>query len=52
MKRIGALFVALAAMLLAPSAHAIIVERIVAIVGERPILLSELRHRARALASR
>jgi peptidyl-prolyl cis-trans isomerase SurA len=47
MKRIGALFVALAAMLLAPSAHAIIVERIVAIVGERPILLSELRHRAR-----
>lgn len=28
-------------------AHAIIVERIVAIVGDRPILLSELRHRAR-----
>ena len=30
----------------APS-HAVIVERVVAIVGERPILLSELRHRAK-----
>jgi peptidyl-prolyl cis-trans isomerase SurA len=28
-------------------ARAVIVERIVAVVGERPILLSELRHRAR-----
>ncbi len=28
-------------------ARAVVVERIVAIVGERPILLSELRHRAR-----
>ncbi len=28
-------------------AHAVIVERIVAVVGDRPILLSELRHRAR-----
>ena len=46
MKRIGVLLV-LAALFAAPSAHAIIVERIVAIVGERPILLSELRHRAK-----
>ncbi|HEY1957695.1 MAG TPA: SurA N-terminal domain-containing protein [Polyangiaceae bacterium] len=33
-------------------AHAIIVERIVAIVGDRPILLSELRHRARPRLTR
>ncbi len=31
----------------APTADASIVERIVAVVGERPILLSELRHRGR-----
>lgn len=31
----------------APQAHASIVERVVAVVGERPILLSELRQRAR-----
>lgn len=37
-----------AALVAAPrQAEAAIVERIVAIVGERPILLSELRHRAR-----
>jgi peptidyl-prolyl cis-trans isomerase SurA len=28
------------------AAHAVVVERVVAVVGERPILLSELRHRA------
>jgi peptidyl-prolyl cis-trans isomerase SurA len=31
----------------AAGAHASIVERVVAVVGERPILLSDLRHRAR-----
>jgi peptidyl-prolyl cis-trans isomerase SurA len=31
----------------APRADAVIVERIVAVVGERPILLSELRHRGK-----
>jgi peptidyl-prolyl cis-trans isomerase SurA len=38
-----------AALALTPpkDAHASIVERVVAVVGERPILLSELRHRAR-----
>lgn len=42
---VGALGLALS---LAPSlAEASIVERIVAVVGERPILLSELRHRGR-----
>jgi peptidyl-prolyl cis-trans isomerase SurA len=35
------------ALALAPRAHASIVERVVAVVGERPILLSDLRHRAR-----
>lgn len=39
--------VALALLSQARPAHAIIVERIVAIVGDRPILLSELRHRAK-----
>ncbi len=35
-------------MVVAPRpAEAVVVERVVAIVGERPILLSELRHRAR-----
>jgi len=33
-------------------AHATIVERVVAVVGERPILLSDLRHRARPFLSR
>lgn len=38
---------ALAAVLAPSPAEGAIVERIVAVVGERPILLSELRHRAR-----
>ncbi|MCC6556250.1 MAG: SurA N-terminal domain-containing protein [Polyangiaceae bacterium] len=37
----------LAAVLAAPPAGAIVVERIVAVIGDRPVLLSELRHRAR-----
>ena len=36
----------LAALGIAPAAHATVVERIVATVGERAILLSDLRHRA------
>lgn len=32
---------------LAPPAHAVVVERVVAVVGDRPILLSELRRRAK-----
>lgn len=40
---VGALSIALA---LAPAAHATVVERIVATVGERAILLSDLKHRA------
>ncbi len=49
-KRSGALLgvgLALGALTHAAPAKAVIVERVVAIVGERPILLSELRHRAR-----
>ena len=42
---LGALFVG--AALWPQPAEATIVERIVAVVGERPILLSELRHRAK-----
>lgn len=38
---------ALAVGVAAPRAHAAIVERVVAVVGEKPILLSELRQRAR-----
>lgn len=38
---------AFAAMAWPKPADAVIVERIVAVVGERPILLSELRHRAK-----
>jgi peptidyl-prolyl cis-trans isomerase SurA len=44
---VGVLAVALGAAMHARPAEAAIVERVVAIVGERPILLSELRHRAR-----
>jgi peptidyl-prolyl cis-trans isomerase SurA len=44
--RIAALGALLTAFVWARPAHAIIVERIVAVVGERVILLSELRHRA------
>ena len=36
-----------ALLLAAPAAHAVIVERVVAVVGERPILLTDLRTRAR-----
>ena len=45
---------ALAALALSfgQSAYASIVERIVAVVGERPILLTDLRHRARPFLSR
>ena len=39
--------VAISALTHATPAGAVIVERVVAVVGERPILLSELRHRAR-----
>jgi peptidyl-prolyl cis-trans isomerase SurA len=41
------LAVALGVSSFATTSHAVIVERVVAIVGERPILLSELRHRAK-----
>jgi peptidyl-prolyl cis-trans isomerase SurA len=43
---------AVAASLFARDAEAAIVERIVAVVGERPILLSELRQRARPMLHR
>jgi len=43
---------ALGGLSFAPSAQATIVERVVAVVGERPILLSDLRHRARPFLSR
>jgi len=47
-KALVAIAVASATLLVGPrSAKAVVVERIVAVVGERPILLSELRHRAR-----
>jgi peptidyl-prolyl cis-trans isomerase SurA len=42
----GAAAFALAALCTVP-AHAVIVERVVAVVGERPILLTELKHRGR-----
>jgi peptidyl-prolyl cis-trans isomerase SurA len=42
-----ALALGLAAVGVAPKADAIIVERVVAVVGDRPILLSELRGRAK-----
>jgi peptidyl-prolyl cis-trans isomerase SurA len=38
---------ALSAITFTPNAHGTIIERVVAVVGDRPILLSELRHRAR-----
>lgn len=44
---VGLLGVALASLTTASPSEAAIVERIVAVVGERPILLSELRQRAR-----
>jgi peptidyl-prolyl cis-trans isomerase SurA len=45
--RLVAAGLVLAAALAAPPAGAIVVERVVAVIGDRPILLSELRHRAR-----
>jgi peptidyl-prolyl cis-trans isomerase SurA len=39
--------IALSAITFTPNAHGTIIERVVAVVGDRPILLSELRHRAR-----
>ncbi len=50
MKRLrfaAALALGIAAVSVAPTADAIIVERVVAVVGDRPILLSELRGRAK-----
>ena len=52
MRRIARIFaasaLALGFLFGAPeAADAAIVERVVAVIGERPILLSELRHRAR-----
>ncbi len=44
---VAALAVSLAAALAPHDAHAIIVERVVAVVGDRPILLSELENRTR-----
>lgn len=43
----AALLVAVALTVVPRPAQAVIIERVVAIVGERPILWSELRHRAR-----
>lgn len=47
LRSVASVGVALAAMALAAPSEAVIIERVVAVVGERPILLSELRHRAR-----
>lgn len=44
--------IAVAALCLAPLAFGAVVERIVAVVGERPILLSELQRRARPFRAR
>jgi peptidyl-prolyl cis-trans isomerase SurA len=46
-RRLFAAAVALAASLAVSPAHAVLVERIVAVVGDRPVLLSELRGRAK-----
>jgi peptidyl-prolyl cis-trans isomerase SurA len=43
---LAGVLLALSAMLQAPSSEGAIVERVVAVVGERPILLSDLLHRA------
>jgi peptidyl-prolyl cis-trans isomerase SurA len=43
---VAAALLALSAMLHAPASQGAIVERVVAVVGERPILLSDLLHRA------
>jgi peptidyl-prolyl cis-trans isomerase SurA len=51
-KRSSLFLACFAALLLAVDANAAIVERIVAVVGERPILLSELRQRARPMLFR
>jgi peptidyl-prolyl cis-trans isomerase SurA len=49
MKKLRLFAIVLAALVfgLARPAHAVVVERIVAVVGERIVLLSELRHRAK-----
>jgi len=47
MKRLVACAAFIGSMIASPAANAVVVERVVAVVGERPILLSELRHRAR-----
>jgi peptidyl-prolyl cis-trans isomerase SurA len=44
---IGLFSTLIATFLFAVPARAVVVERVVAVVGERPILLSELRHRAK-----
>jgi len=46
-KLFAVLVVAVAMMVVPRPAQAVIIERVVAIVGERPVLWSELRHRAR-----
>lgn len=43
----AALTVAAASLAFAPPAEAVVVERVVAVVGDRPILLSQLRNRAK-----
>jgi len=45
--RLVAAGLVIAGALAAPPADAIVIERVVAVIGDRPILLSELRHRAR-----
>lgn len=45
--RLVAAGLVIAGVLAAPPADAIVIERVVAVIGERPILLSELRQRAR-----
>jgi peptidyl-prolyl cis-trans isomerase SurA len=46
-RRLAASAVALAFFAAAVPARAFIIERVVAVIGDRPILLSELRHRAK-----
>lgn len=46
---LGALLAGLALASLAPPARAVVVERVVAVIGEQAILLSDLRHRSRPI---
>lgn len=48
---LGAAALSSVALLASGSTHATVVERVVAVIGERPILLSELRRRAAPFAS-